>query len=62
MNKVVEILNKIKALGFTSLLSLAIGVLLGLYGMMFWSGVAFGVFVKANWDIIYKLWNDNVNL
>ena len=52
MIKIKEILDKIKNSGFTAFLAGVIGVLLFLAGDMFASGIAFGFFVKANWDLI----------
>ena len=38
--------------GFTALISLAIGAGLWIFGYKIYAGIAFGVFLTRNWDII----------
>lgn len=62
MSKVTKFLSKVKGLGFTALLSGGLAVVLFLFGFNFFSGVALGVFLKANWDIISKWVDDKTGL
>ena len=41
--------------GIEGTLGLLIGAILWIYGHKIWAGVAFGVFIQKNWDII-KTW------
>lgn len=56
-NKLTRFLAKVKGLGLTALLAGGLSVALFVMGFNFSSGIALGVFLKANWDIIAK-WVD----
>lgn len=49
MKKVVDF---IKSKGFTTMSSLVIGGALWVYGLKIYAGIAFGVFLTRNWDIL----------
>ena len=59
MEKVKEIFAKIVSWvdtkGFTALASLGIGLGLWAFGYKIYAGIAFGVFLTRNWDIIRSL-------
>mgnify|MGYP003640908530 CR=1 FL=1 len=56
MEKVKELFGKVLAWvdskGFSALLSLGLGLGLWLFGYKVYAGVAFGVFLTRNWDIL----------
>lgn len=54
MGSVKELLDKIKDSALTAWLAAGIGVFLFLSGMKLFAGIAFGFFLKSNWDIISK--------
>ena len=47
-----KIVSFIKSNGFTALTSVAIGGILWIYGFKIYAGIAFGVFLTRNWDIL----------
>jgi predicted small integral membrane protein len=59
MDKVKEIFNTIVSWvdtkGFTALASLGVGVGLWVFGFKVYAGIAFGVFLTRNWDILRGL-------
>tara|TARA_R100001509_G_scaffold73003_1_gene40732 strand:+ start:436 stop:624 length:189 start_codon:yes stop_codon:yes gene_type:complete len=56
MNKLKEIFSKVKSWvdskGFSALASLGIGIGLWIFGYKIYAGIAFGVFLTRNWDIL----------
>ena len=55
--KIYELIkNWIYSNGVEGILGLIIGIALFIYGYQFWSGIALGIFVSKNWDII-KEWS-----
>jgi hypothetical protein len=52
-----KVLDFIKSNGFTALTSLVIGGALWIYGFKIYAGIAFGVFLTKNWDILKGLLN-----
>jgi len=59
MEKVKEIFGKIVSWvdtkGFTALASLGVGIGLWVFGYKIAAGIAFGVFLTRNWDILKGL-------
>jgi hypothetical protein len=59
MDKIKEIFGKIVSWvdtkGFTALASLGIGLGLWAFGYKIYAGIAFGVFLTRNWDILRGL-------
>lgn len=59
MEKVKEIFGKIVSWvdtkGFTALASLGVGIGLWIFGYKIAAGIAFGVFLTRNWDILRGL-------
>ncbi len=56
MKKLKEIFGKltgwVDSKGFSALASLGIGVGLWIFGYKIYAGIAFGVFLTRNWDIL----------
>tara|TARA_R100000951_G_scaffold106907_3_gene101821 strand:+ start:987 stop:1175 length:189 start_codon:yes stop_codon:yes gene_type:complete len=56
MKKLKELFTKVKgwvdSKGFSALLSLGVGVGLWVFGYKIYAGIAFGVFLTRNWDIL----------
>ena len=52
-----KVLDYIKSNGFTALSAIAIGGVLWIYGFKIYAGIAFGVFLTRNWDILKGLLN-----
>ena len=56
MDKLKEIFSKVTSLvdskGFSALASLGIGVGLWIFGYKIYAGIAFGVFLTRNWDLL----------
>ena len=56
MKKLKELFTKVKgwvdSKGFSTLLSLGVGVGLWVFGHKIYAGIAFGVFLTRNWDIL----------
>ena len=56
MSKLKEIFSKVTSWvdskGFSALASLGIGVGLWIFGYKIYAGIAFGVFLTRNWDIL----------
>jgi|TARA_B100000925_G_scaffold270139_1_gene232414 predicted small integral membrane protein len=52
-----KVLDFIKSNGFTALSAIAIGGVLWIYGFKIYAGIAFGVFLTRNWDILKGLLN-----
>ena len=50
----------LKKAGFTSIAYLAIFAVLFILGYKFLSGAALGIFCYINWNVIIKLWNEEV--
>ena len=44
--------------GFTTLVSLGIGLGLWIFGYKIYAGIAFGVFATRNWDIVKGLFSN----
>ena len=59
MEKVKEILGKvvswIDTKGFSALASIGIGAGLWIFGYKIYAGIAFGVFLTRNWDLLRGL-------
>jgi len=59
MEKLKEIFGKVVAWidtkGFSALASLGIGIGLWVFGYKIYAGIAFGVFLTRNWDILRGL-------
>lgn len=56
MKKLKELFTKVRgwvdSKGFSALLSLGVGVGLWVFGYKIYAGIAFGVFLTRNWDIL----------
>ena len=56
MDKLKQLFSKVKkwinTKGFSALVSLGVGVGLWVFGYKIYAGIAFGVFLTKNWDII----------
>ena len=56
MNKLKEIFSKVTkwvdSKGFSALASLGVGVGLWVFGYKIYAGIAFGVFLTRNWDLL----------
>ncbi len=56
MDKLKEIFSKVTSWvdskGFSALASLGIGVGLWIFGCKIYAGIAFGVFLTRNWDLL----------
>lgn len=50
-----KVTDFIKSKGFTALSSVVIGGVLWIYGFKIYAGIAFGVFLTRNWDILKGL-------
>jgi len=65
MDKIKEIFGKIVSWvdtkGFTALASLGIGLGLWTFGYKIYAGIAFGVFLTRNWDILRGLFQKEAN-
>lgn len=61
-----EFINKIKGYGFVALAAAGIAIALFVFGYVWGSGIATGVFVTRNWDIIKQYYREyirtNINL
>jgi hypothetical protein len=59
MEKLKEIFGKVVSWvdtkGFSALASLAIGAGLWIFGYQIYAGIAFGVFLTRNWDLLRSL-------
>jgi predicted small integral membrane protein len=52
-----KVLDFIKSKGFTALAFLGIGAGLWIFGYKIYAGIAFGVFLTRNWDILRGLFS-----
>ncbi len=56
MKKLKELFTKVKgwvdSKGFSALASLGIGIGLWIFGYKIYAGIAFGVFLTRNWDLL----------
>jgi len=58
-NILAKLISWVDTKGFSALASLGIGVGLWIFGYKIYAGIAFGVFLTRNWDIIRGLFKNN---
>lgn len=55
-----EFISKVKGYGFVALTAAGISIALFMMGYMLGSGIALGVFITRNWDIIKQYYREYI--